>query len=152
MSALESNCLDTSRFEIEPNVETHFSWRRARMSIERTLTSWVRTAVALIGFGFALVKFLESVNASAGTDPAHVSAAPRFVGLTTIATGIVALIVALWEYRWELHYLWSAEFRAIARVGPQWHTSLLAVAVVLIAIGLFAFAAILIRLPWRSCR
>lgn len=33
---------------------SHFSWLRTRLSVERTLMSWVRTAIALIGFGFTI--------------------------------------------------------------------------------------------------
>ena len=55
---------DANRFVVHPNVETHFSWLRTRLSIERTLMSWVRTATALIGFGFTIVQFFERFNKS----------------------------------------------------------------------------------------
>lgn len=51
---------DAHRFEVHPHVETHFSWLRTRLSTERTLMSWVRTATALIGFGFTIVQFFFS--------------------------------------------------------------------------------------------
>ena len=41
-----------SRFQVEPNVQTHFAWLRTRLSAERTLMSWVRTGAALIGFNY----------------------------------------------------------------------------------------------------
>ena len=44
----------TGRFEVKADVPTHFAWLRTRMSIERTLMSWLRTATALIGFGFTI--------------------------------------------------------------------------------------------------
>jgi uncharacterized membrane protein YidH (DUF202 family) len=50
---------DVNRFAVRPTVDTHFSWLRTRMSTERTLMSWVRTATALIGFGFTIVQFFE---------------------------------------------------------------------------------------------
>ena len=43
------------RFEIKTSAESHFSWIRTRLSVERTLMSWVRTGTALIGFGFTIV-------------------------------------------------------------------------------------------------
>ena len=35
---------ETSRFDVKADVPTHFAWLRTRMSMERTLMSWVRTA------------------------------------------------------------------------------------------------------------
>lgn len=53
---------ETRRFEVRATAESHFSWVRTRMSTERTLMSWVRTAVGLIGFGFTIFQFLERFN------------------------------------------------------------------------------------------
>src|SRR5215475_7398493 len=39
------------RFEVRVTSDSHFSWVRTRLSLERTMMSWQRTAVALIGFG-----------------------------------------------------------------------------------------------------
>ena len=52
----------TGRFEVRPTAESHFSWLRTRMSTERTIMSWIRTATALIGFGFTIVQFLEAIR------------------------------------------------------------------------------------------
>ncbi|TIU04855.1 MAG: DUF202 domain-containing protein, partial [Mesorhizobium sp.] len=43
------------RFEVHVTSDSHFSWLRTRLSVERTLMSWVRTSVSLIGFGFTIV-------------------------------------------------------------------------------------------------
>ena len=45
------------RFEVRVTADTHFGWIRTRLSVERTMMSWIRTATALIGFGFAIVQF-----------------------------------------------------------------------------------------------
>src|SRR5215468_3174370 len=50
---------DRGRFEVRVTSDSHFAWIRTRLSLERTLMSWLRTAVALIGFGFTIVQFLE---------------------------------------------------------------------------------------------
>jgi putative membrane protein len=42
MAGEKSN--ETGRFEVKADAPTHFSWLRTRMSIERTLMSWIRTA------------------------------------------------------------------------------------------------------------
>jgi uncharacterized membrane protein YidH (DUF202 family) len=41
------------------DVQTRFAWLRTRMALQTTLAAWVRTATSLIGFGFAIVQFLE---------------------------------------------------------------------------------------------
>jgi hypothetical protein len=60
------------RFEVRMTADTHFGWLRTRVSVERTLMSWVRTAVSLIGFGFAIVQFFERMQAMPGVKPAYV--------------------------------------------------------------------------------
>jgi putative membrane protein len=74
--------------------------------------------------------------------------APRYLGLSLIGGGTIALIIAAWEYRWLVRYLHRPEFRPVADVadGPT-HTPLLAVTLLLIAVGLFAFVAVLLRIP-----
>jgi putative membrane protein len=39
----------TGRFEVRVTADTHFGWLRTRLSVERTMMSWIRTAVSLIG-------------------------------------------------------------------------------------------------------
>jgi putative membrane protein len=137
----------SGRFEVRPTASDHFSWLRTRLSVERTMMSWVRTATALIGFGFTIVQFFARVQDMPGAAPAYFPHAPRYLGLSLIFCGVVALMISIWEYRWGLHYLWSGDFAAIAgvtREGKQ--TPLLAVAVLLTLIGIFAFFAVLFRL------
>jgi inner membrane protein YidH len=144
MSNGESN-QETKRFEVKATAESHFSWLRTRMSAERTLMSWVRTAIALIGFGFTIFQFLDRFNRTPGVEPAAHPQAPWIFGLALIGTGIIALIIALWEYRWGIQYLWSDEYKPIAGVGERWHTPVVTVTAVLIVIGIFAFGAVFLR-------
>jgi putative membrane protein len=57
---------ETQRFEVKPDAPTHFAWLRTRMSMERTLMSWVRTSTALIAFGFTIFQFLHRFNHTPG--------------------------------------------------------------------------------------
>jgi putative membrane protein len=86
---------ETSRFEVRTTADTHFSWLRTRMSIERTLMSWIRTATALIGFGFTIFQFLHRFNQTPGIKPAAHPWTPWVLGLGLIGTGIVALTIAV---------------------------------------------------------
>jgi putative membrane protein len=137
----------SGRFEVKATASDHFSWLRTRLSVERTMMSWVRTAIALIGFGFTIVQFFDRIQEMPGVGPAHFPEAPRYLGLSLIFCGIVALAISIWEYQWGLRYLWGGSFSAIAgvtREGKQ--TPLLAVAIVLALIGIFAFFAVLLRM------
>jgi inner membrane protein YidH len=118
------------------------------MSMERTLMSWVRTATALIGFGFTIFQFLYRFNKTPGVEAPEYPWAPWFLGLGLIGTGLVALIISVWEYRSLVRYLWEKDFKPIAGVDEfAHHTPIVAVSVVLILIGIFAFAAVLLREP-----
>ena len=138
----------TSRFEVKADVPSHFSWLRTRMSMERTLMSWVRTSTALIGFGFTIFQFLYRFNKTPGVEAPEYPWAPWFLGLGLIGTGLVALIISVWEYRSLVRYLWEKDFKPIAGVDEfAHHTPVVAVSVVLILIGIFAFVAVLFRVP-----
>jgi inner membrane protein YidH len=135
------------RFEVKATASDHFAWLRTRLSVERTMMSWVRTATALIGFGFTIVQFFARIQESPGVAPAYFPHAPRYLGLSLIFCGVMALVISIWEYHWGLRYLWSGNFAAIAGVTPEGkQTPLLAVAAVLAFIGTFAFFAVLFRL------
>lgn len=134
------------RFDVRPTAESHFSWLRTRMSLERTLMSWVRTSTALIGFGFTIVQFFHSNLISASDVPIRHPEMPRYMGLALIAAGVLALLVALWQYRAFARYLWNRDFAALA--GPARapvETPIFAVAICLLLIGCYAFLAVLIR-------
>jgi putative membrane protein len=108
--------------------------------------SWIRTAAALIGFGFTIVQFFDRFNKMEGVSSAHYPQAPWYLGVMLMGAGILGLIVALWWYRRLLRYLWSSEFQPVAGVeDTPAHTLTLGVGVVLLLIGLFAFFAVLLR-------
>jgi putative membrane protein len=69
------------------------------------------------------------------------------LGLALILCGILALLISIWQYRWGVRYLRSGPFAAIAGVREgEMRTPVLAVTVILICVGLFAFFAVLFRL------
>ncbi len=134
------------RFEVRVTADSHFGWIRTRLSVERTLMSWVRTAVSLIGFGFAIVQFFDRMQQMPGVHSARFPEAPRYLGLALIACGILGLVISIWEYRWALRYLWGGDFAPIAGVTKEGlQTPIVAVAILLIFIGMFAFFAVLLR-------
>src|SRR5271155_1477443 len=104
----------TARFEVRATADSHFGWIRTRLSVERTMMSWQRTAVALIGFGFAIVQYINHLQEIRGARPAYLPTAPEYLGLALILCGILALVISIWQYRWSIRYLWGEPFLPIA--------------------------------------
>jgi putative membrane protein len=134
------------RFDSKGSVGDHFAWLRTRMALERTATSWVRTSVSLIGFGFTIVQFLERLNSMPGFTPTD-SRTSRYVGLALIGGGVLVLVVCMWQYRMMIRYLWQA-YGPLAGVGsgrPPHKTPVYAITIGMILVGAFAFVAIATR-------
>jgi putative membrane protein len=135
------------RFIVRSTSDSHFSWFRTRLSLERTLMSWARTSVSLIGFGFTIVKFFEQLGDMPDALPASHPEAARYLGLAMIAAGVVGLVISILQYRQVMKYLWDPQFAAIAgvREKPGW-TPLLMVSLLLTLIGVAAFVALAFRI------
>jgi putative membrane protein len=134
------------RFEVRVTADTHFGWLRTRLSVERTMMSWVRTAVSLIGFGFAIVQFFQRLQQTPGTQAALLPAAPKYLGLALMSCGVLALVISIWQYNWTVRYLRSGPFAKVAGLKEGMQSPVIAVAVLLTLIGLFALTAVLLRL------
>lgn len=138
---------EAGRFQVKVAAESHFAWLRTRLAVERTVLAWVRTAVSLIAFGFTIVQFFERLQQMPGTAPAQFPHAPRYLGLALIFCGIVSLVIAMWEYRWTIGYLWSRDYAPIAGMTKEGRKSpVIAVVAVLMLVGIFAFFSVMLRL------
>src|ERR1700751_2151693 len=107
------------RFEERATADSHFGWIRPRLSVERTMMSWQRTAVALIGFGFAIVQYINHLQEIPGARSAYLPTAPEYWGLALISCGILALVISLWQYLWTVRYLWGGSFAPIAGLTKE---------------------------------
>lgn len=124
----------------------HFAWLRTRMALERTLMAWVRTSVAMIGFGFTIVQFFDKLGGMEGVAAAARPQAPRYLGLALIACGVAALLVSVWQYRKVLAHLSGGSFKALAGLDDvSLRTPTYAIAWLLVLVGLFAFGAVYLR-------
>src|SRR5262250_2688811 len=103
MSATLGSAPRTDRFDVRVTADSHLAWLRTRMALERTLMSWVRTAAALIGFGFTIFQFGERLLPA----PEGGGYGPRVVALALVAAGTIASFVALDQYRRMIRYMWS---------------------------------------------
>lgn len=129
-------------FEVRLTSDSHFSWLRTTLSLERTLMSWVRTATGLIGFGFTIVQFFDRFQGSG--DAVSGFNVPHYLGLALIGSGVIALLISIRQYVWVKRYLWSEAYRPIAgaREGGM-QTPILAVAILLTVIGILTFGAVM---------
>ena len=72
---------------------------RIYFAAERTLLAWVRTGIAVMGFGFIVGRFGDFL-AVASDDPQHASmAVTPLVGAALIALGAVSIAAGALEYR-----------------------------------------------------
>jgi putative membrane protein len=107
---------------------------RNRAAADRTLLAWIRTSLALIGFGFGIDRIVNVLNASEHLSTGLTAA----VGLSFMALGIYAVASATSAYRRELHMLAQSRYTYEAR-----RPFALTVAIVLAIIGAAAFIGIL---------
>ena len=111
-----------------------------RLASERTLMAALRTSLSLIGFGFTIYKFFESVRQAMGNvGPIH-EKGPRRVGLTLVALGVLVLVGGAWQ-----HWVFLRELKSETDQEFPWSISLTA-AVLLALTGVVLFVTILVRL------
>ncbi len=136
-----------NRFEVHVSAESHFAWVRTRLAVERTMMAYLRTSVSLIGFGFGIFQIFYQFQHSPEFSSVQFPDAAWYLGLALIFGGVLAAVFSVVEYRWTLRYLWSGGFAAVAGMARKGKdTPLLAVAFVIILVGVFAFVAVLLRL------
>ncbi len=117
---------------------SQLAWMRSDLANLRTLMAWVRTSVSMIGFGFTIYNFyrgfLEDLGGPRGDEAA------RNLGMALVATGTLAMIVAVWNY-WNINqYLVSldASLHLSAALKRRWIFSYV-IAAVIAVIGLITF-------------
>jgi putative membrane protein len=133
-----------ARFEVRVTSDSHFGWVRTRLALERTQMAWVRTGVSLIAFGFTIYQVLERLPGVGEARPRM----PLILGLSLIATGIMAMLIALHDYRVTIEYLFSPEFDPIAGAPDKRHRARVRpVTLVVLAVGVVAFVSVLFHVP-----
>lgn len=90
--------------------------QREHQANERTFLAWLRTSIALIGFGFAIARFglfLRQLQASV-TKPS-IRADPfinsQSLGLGLVIIGIIVIGLSLWHYNKVFHQIESGDYR-----------------------------------------
>jgi putative membrane protein len=126
------------------STSTEFSWLRTRLSVERTLMSWIRTGTALIGFGFTIFQFLERLENMPGVAAARSEHTARVVALAMIGIGVIGVGTAVIQYRGVLRHLHEPRYEAFA-TSHTMRSGAMYAAVLLVIVGIIAFGAVLTR-------
>jgi putative membrane protein len=106
---------------------------RYRWAAERTLLAWLRTGLALMGFGFVVARFglfLRELAAVSEGKKAHPPGLSLFMGVALIVLGIVITLLAAREHSQIIGRLNRGE----PFVPPAWSLGLM-FSLVLAAIG-----------------
>jgi putative membrane protein len=89
---------------------TKIDRQREHQANERTFLAWLRTSIALIGFGFAIARFglfLRELQTSVIQQniQTHSVISTQSVGLGLVIVGIIVIILAVWHYNqvfWQI--------------------------------------------------
>jgi putative membrane protein len=129
--------------EVKTNLANELAKERNRAAYDRTLMAWIRTAISLIGFGFAIAKSYEYVQmeemetTGRFIDQIH---APLWFGMSFILLGMLCILGGVIQYVKVVKQIRTGEFtygepRPLAKV----------IALILLIIGVFALIAIFQR-------
>jgi len=129
--------------EVKTNLANELAKERNRAAYDRTLMAWIRTAISLIGFGFAIAKSYEYIEMDAlektgrFIDQIH---APLWFGMSFIVLGMFCILGGVIQYVKVVKQLQSGQFifgepRPLAKI----------VALILLIIGIFALITLFQR-------
>ncbi|MGB5962989.1 MAG: DUF202 domain-containing protein [Coleofasciculaceae cyanobacterium] len=118
--------------------------QREHQANERTFLAWLRTSIALIGFGLTISRFglflheLE-VNLSSQNNLTHSFISSQTIGVSLVVVGIMVIILAVWRY--------NQVFRQIEQANYQPNRLMVWItASIVIILGLLSIPFLL----WRS--
>jgi putative membrane protein len=129
--------------EVKVNLTNELAKERNRAAYDRTLMAWIRTAISLIGFGFAIAKSYEYIQAETleetgrFIDQIH---APLWFGMSFILLGMLCILGGVIQYAKVVKQIQTGEFtygepRPLAKI----------IALILLIIGVFALITIFQR-------
>ena len=129
--------------EVKTNLANELAKERNRAAYDRTLMAWIRTAISLIAFGFAIAKSYEYIQmdemekTGRFIDQIH---APLWFGMSFIVLGMLCILGGVIQYGEVVKRIQSAQFtygepRPLVKI----------VALILLIIGIFALITLFQR-------
>ena len=118
---------------------------RVRFAAERTLLAWMRTGLALMGFGFVVARFglfLREIAVAGQATPAPSCGWSLWIGTGLVVLGVAVTLLAAAEHRRILRGLNRGE----DYMAPRWSLGLL-VSAVLAILGIAMVAYLLFVSP-----
>lgn len=97
----------------EPKIDR----QREHQANERTFLAWLRTSIALIGFGFAIARFglfMRQLNATLTRQPvapSHPILNSETLGTSLVILGVVLIAWAAWRYNQVLWQIERGDYR-----------------------------------------
>jgi putative membrane protein len=120
------------------NTTTELAKTRNRAAAERTTLAWIRTALALISFGFGLDKIISAIRDAGGDGNNSQDIGVQLMSMGFIGVGIFTLLIAIRQHKRELIRLRSDSY--LYRDGPSLS---IATATAVLVIGVLAFLLLL---------
>jgi putative membrane protein len=120
------------------NTSTELAKTRNRAAAERTTLAWIRTALALISFGFGLDKIISAIRDAGGDGSTSQDVGVQLMSMGFIGVGIFTLLIAMRQHKRELIRLRSDPY--IYRDEPSLS---IATATAVLVIGVLAFLFLL---------
>jgi putative membrane protein len=90
--------------------------QREHQANERTFLAWLRTSIALIGFGFAIARFglfLHELQTHLNEKdlPTHSFISSQSLGVGLVIVGIIVIILAVWRYNQVFWQIEQGDYR-----------------------------------------
>jgi len=123
--------------ETTPDATVRLALQRTSASYDRTLMSWIRTAISLITFGFAIYKFFQ-IELQRGGEQSGRAIGPREFSLIMVGAGLLAMALGIVD-----HWLNMRALRAWDPSLPGSRTFVFAT--IIFALGLLALLAVIFR-------
>ena len=84
------------------NLTNELAKERNRAAAERTLMAWIRTALALISFGFGLDKIIAAIERAGLQGSGHADLSVKLLSMGFVLVGVVSLAAAIRQHRRDL--------------------------------------------------
>jgi len=114
---------------------TDFGALQTLMAADRTLMSWVRTSLAMLGFSFSIYQFLENLQSRKVISRSDL---PQQIGLLLAAAGSVSILLGVGQY--------YRNIRDLDRMDRfRFSHPLMIIALILLSSGISLFTGIAFR-------